>query len=107
MGVICNMTSPSNSSQSTCPTGQDECFVKNYPSFSDFTLNYDRTSVIFSPGYKTFNAQQSTQLNMKFIVLVNVTMPAITGILTFSSMINYTSKTASMVSLHVYIFMSS
>ena len=41
-GVICNMTSSSNSSQ-------DECFGKNYSSFLDFTCNYERTSGIFVP----------------------------------------------------------
>ena len=45
-GVICNMTSFSNSFQSTRP---DECFRKNYSSFLDSTLNYERTSGIFIP----------------------------------------------------------
>ena len=35
-------------------------------------------------GYKTFHAQ----LSMKFLMLINVKMPAIVGILTFISMIN-------------------
>ena len=34
----------------------------------------------------------STQLNMKFIFLINVKMPIIVGILTFISMINTTSE---------------
>ena len=34
----------------------------------------------------------STQLSMKFILLINVKMPTIVGILTFISMINTTSK---------------
>ena len=41
-GVICNMTSSSNSFQSTCPTG--EVFGKNYLSFLDFTSNYEQKS---------------------------------------------------------------
>ena len=44
-GVICNMTSSSNSSQSTRPV-----FGKNYSSFLDFTRNYERTSGIFVPS---------------------------------------------------------
>ena len=47
-GVICNMTSLSNSFQSTHPT-QDECFGKKYSSFLDFTPNYLRMSGIFVP----------------------------------------------------------
>ena len=34
----------------------------------------------------------STQLSMKFIMLINVKMPTIVGILTFLSMINTTSE---------------
>ena len=34
----------------------------------------------------------STQLRMKFILLINVKMPTIVGILTFISMINTTSE---------------
>ena len=34
----------------------------------------------------------STQLNMEFILLINVKMPTIVGILTFISMINATSE---------------
>ena len=37
-GVICNMTSSSNSSQSTRPTGR--VLGKNYSSFLDFTRNF-------------------------------------------------------------------
>ena len=47
-GVICTLAFLSNSSQSTRPL-QDECFVKNYSSFLDFTRNYERTSGIFVP----------------------------------------------------------
>ena len=45
--VICNMTSSSNSSQSTRPTGR--VLGKNCSSFLDFTRNYERTSGIFVP----------------------------------------------------------
>ena len=41
------MTSSSNSSQSTCLTGQ--MLGKNYSSFLDFTRNYEQTSGIFVP----------------------------------------------------------
>ena len=41
-------------------------------------------------GYKLFSC--STQLSMKFIMLMNVKMPIIVGILTFISMINTTSE---------------
>ena len=49
-GVICNMTSLSNSSQITRPTGRVlwEALL-NYSSFLDFTRNYERTSWIFVP----------------------------------------------------------
>ena len=38
------------------------------------------------------NNSCSTQLSMKFILLMNVKMPTIVGILTFISMINTTSE---------------
>ena len=41
-------------------------------------------------GYKTFS--WSTQLSMKFILLINVKMPTIIGILTFISMKNTISE---------------
>ena len=41
-------------------------------------------------GYKAFSC--STQLSIKFIMLMNVKMPTIVGILTFISMINTTSE---------------
>ena len=44
----------------------------------------------FKPGpevIKLFSC--STQLRLKFILLINVKMPTIVGILTFMSMINY------------------
>ena len=46
-GLICYMTSSSNSFQSIVL--QDECFGKNYLSFLDFTRNYERASGIFVP----------------------------------------------------------
>ena len=46
-GVIWNLTSSSNSSQSTRPTWR--VLGKNYLSFLDFTRNYERTSGIFVP----------------------------------------------------------
>ena len=45
--VTCNMTSSSNSSQSTHPV--EQMFGKNYSSFLDFTHNYEQTSGIFVP----------------------------------------------------------
>ena len=45
--VICYMTSSSNSSQSTRPTGR--VLGKNYLSFLDLTRNYKWTSGIFVP----------------------------------------------------------
>ena len=46
-----------------------------------------------SPGAKVINYFPcSTQLSMKFILLINVKMPTIVGILTFISMINTTSE---------------
>ena len=46
-GVICNMTSVSNSFQSSCPIGR--VLGKNYLSFLGFTRNYKRTSGIYAP----------------------------------------------------------
>ena len=51
-------------------------------------------------GYKTFS--NSTQLSMKFFMLINVTMPTIVCILTFISMIYATSE--SFKSKEVFIF---
>ena len=48
-GIICNMTSSSNSSQSTRPVGR--VLGKKYSSFLDFTRNYEQTSGIFVPCY--------------------------------------------------------
>ena len=44
-GVLCNMTSSSNSFQSTRPSA----FRKNYPFFLEFTRNYERSGIL-SPG---------------------------------------------------------
>ena len=59
MGVICNRTLSSNSSQSTHPTGR--VLGKNYLSFLDFTRNYERTSGILSPAIsvESFGSQTS------------------------------------------------
>ena len=43
--------------------------------------------VTWPRGYKTFSC--STQLSLKFILLINVKMPTIVGILTFISRRNY------------------
>ena len=47
----------------------------------------------------------STQLSMRFVMLINVKMPTIVGILSFISMINATS--ASMTARNVFIFQYS
>ena len=46
--------------------------------------------IIRPRGYKLFSC--STQLSMKFILLINVKMPTVVGILIFISMINTTSE---------------
>ena len=49
----------------------------------------------------------STQLSMKFILLINVKMPTIVGILTFISRINTTSecfKQEQMINLQYFTF---
>ena len=51
-------------------------------------------------GYKTFSC--STQLSIKFIMLINVKMPSIVGISTIISMINITSE--SLKAIKVCIF---
>ena len=59
-------------------------------------------------GYKFFPC--STQLSMKFILLINVTMPTIVGILTFISMMNTTSErlnARNFLNCRYLIFMSS
>ena len=53
--------------------------------------NSDQTAsseTVWPRGYKTFLC--STQLSIKFIMLINVKMPTIVGILTLISMINTT-----------------
>ena len=47
-GVICIMTSLSNSAQSTHPVGR--VLGKNYPSFLDFTGNYKQPVEFLSPA---------------------------------------------------------
>ena len=55
--------------------------------------NQDRQNV--GPGPKVIKLFScSTQLSMKFILLIDVKMPTIVGILTFISMINTTSERA-------------
>ena len=44
----------------------------------------------------------STQLSMKFILLINVKMPTIVGILTFISMINTTSERLKAINFFIY-----
>ena len=45
------------------------------------------------PGFQVIKLfSYSTQLSMKFILLINVKMPTIVGILTFNSIINTTSE---------------
>ena len=51
---------------------------------------YKQVAKLYRPGpevIKLFSC--SAQLRLKFILLINVKMPAIVGILTFISMINY------------------
>ena len=62
---------------------------------------------MYPPGYvpcpaviKLFSC--STQLSMKFIMLINVKMPTTVGILTFISMIN--TKSESLEARKVFIF---
>ena len=54
-------------------------------------------------GYKT---SYSTQLSMKFIMLMNVKMPTTVGILTFMSMINTISKSLKARTVFVFQFFS-
>ena len=59
------------------------------------TDNLNKQFVLRSklPGLKVIQLFPcSTQLSMKFILLINVKMPTIVGILTFISMINTTSE---------------
>ena len=48
----------------------------------------------------------STQLSMKFILLLNVKMPTIVGILTFISMINTTSERLKATNLFICQYIS-
>ena len=59
-------------------------------SFSNIQLKDARQHFLDIPGpevIKLFSC--STQLSLKFILLINVKMPTIVGILTFISRINY------------------
>ena len=50
-------------------------------------------NIQFRPGREVIKLfSYSTQLSMKFILLINVKMPTFVGILTFISMINTTSE---------------
>ena len=52
-----------------------------------------KNSKTYRPGFEVIKLIScSTQLNMKFILLINVKMPTIVGILTFISIINTTSE---------------
>ena len=55
---------------------------------------------IWDRGYKTFLC--STQLSMRFILLINVKTPTIVGILTFISMMNTSYERPN--ARHFYIF---
>ena len=55
-------------------------------------------SLINTRGYKTFSC--STQLSIKFIMLINVKMLTIVGILKFISMVNKTSESLKARSLY-------
>ena len=57
-------------------------------------LDHDRhKNVNFGPGPEVIKLfSHSTQLSMKFILLINVKIPTIVGILTFISMINTSSE---------------
>ena len=48
----------------------------------------------------------STQLSMKFILLINVKMPTIVGILTFMSMISTTSERLKARNFFIYCYFS-
>ena len=55
-------------------------------------------------------SSSSTQMNMKFILLINVKMPTIVGILTFISMINTTPermRNENSLFSRILLFMSS
>ena len=58
---------------------QEQMDFRNAEKFFSFAFLYNQVIKLFSC---------STQLSMKFILLINVRMPAIAGILTFISRIN-------------------
>ena len=55
-------------------------------------------------GYKTFSC--STQVTMKFIMLINVELQTIVGILTFISMLNTTSESLKARKLFILQYLS-
>ena len=69
-------------------------------SMNSTTLGKERVGMTRPRGYKTFS--WSTQLSMKFLMLINVKMPTIVGILTFIRIINTTLN--SLKAREVFIF---
>ena len=73
MGVICNITSLSNSSQALVL--QDQCLGNRYLSCLDFTYNYEQMSGIFVPctlkGHYSCNAYFTFPLHGGHFILRN------------------------------------
>ena len=70
-----------------CPTWLKNCWCDLKP----YWIDYCSVKMLCSgPELNFFSC--STQLSMKFIILINVKMPTIVGILTFISMANTTSE---------------
>ena len=67
-----------------------------------FTLCDNLGQKQYTSGPKIIKLLCSTQVSMKFIMLINVKMPTNVGILTFISMINTTSE--SLKAGKVFIF---
>ena len=65
-------------------------FQEQYPSVKKFRSSPFGSVMPVPEVIKHFPC--STQLSMKFILLINVKKPTVVGILTFFSMINTTSK---------------
>ena len=82
-----------------------------------FSLRHDENEIYFSSSQETSTGSGleviklfscSTQLSMKFILLINVKMPTIVGILTFISMINTSERLkARNFFVGILVFMSS
>ena len=89
-------------------SAEDKKITENFPAFKEsiFTIffhikpdldpNWVFFVCFFSLGYdkKKRKISFSTQLNIKFILLINVKMPTIGCILTFISMINTASESS-------------